>query len=307
MVWNIHTVVRYLTGHWRGEHGFAWSFWINLVLIRILVLVLQEWFRPEKRQDFHEHQVLVLLLALFFHGILFVWQAVGVIRAAELYGRTSGYMAPVWGAQLVLVVAFFWVMTYTIDAWHMTRPVPDNLGIQSALQAERAEKYSIEPTPDGRSLTLNGSLELGITGHLKHRLKSYPDVKQIILASTGGNIYQARGLSNTIRQNGLNTLVMSECSSACTTVFIGGIKRQLASGGKLGFHQYRIDADYAVLNADPLREQERDRAIFLQSGVAAWFLDKMFESQPSDMWYPELPELIDAHVVTDVTPYTNDQ
>tara|TARA_E500000305_G_scaffold87860_1_gene74426 strand:- start:2635 stop:3591 length:957 start_codon:yes stop_codon:yes gene_type:complete len=298
----IHRVRRYLTGHWRGIHGLAWSFWVNLVLIRVLVFVLQEWLRPEKGQDFHENQLLILLLALFFHGVLFVWQAVGVIRAAEVHIITSGYMAPVWGAQLVLVVASFWVITYAIDAWHMTLPVPDSLRLQSEREAERAGKYSIEPTSDGQALILNGSLELGITDHLKHQLKAYPDVKQIILASTGGNIYEARGLSNTIRQNGLNTLVISECSSACTTVFIGGIKRHLASGGKLGFHQYRIDADYAVLNADPLREQDRDRAIFLQAGVAIWFLDMMFDSPPSGMWYPELSELIDAHVVTDDAP-----
>lgn len=299
---QIHAVGRYLTGHWHGAQGFAWSFWINLVLIRVLVFALQELLRPGKGQDFHDNQVLVLLLALFFHGILFVWQAVGVLRAAEAHIRTSGYMAPVWGAQLVLVVASFWVVTYAIDAWHMTFPAPDDLRLQTAYEAERAGKYSIEPTSDGLSLTLSGSLELGITRHLKHQLKAYPDVEQIILASTGGNIYEARGLSNTIRQNGLNTLVMSECSSACTTVFIGGIKRQLASGGKLGFHQYRIDADYAVLNAAPLREQDQDRAIFLQAGVAPWFLDIMFDSRPSDMWYPALPELIDAHVATDVVP-----
>ncbi|WP_420403282.1 hypothetical protein [Nisaea sp.] len=298
----MHTVRRYLTGHWRGAHGLAWSFWINLVLIRVIVFALQEWLRPEEGRDFRDDTVPVLLLALLFHGVLFVWQAVGVIRAGAAHIRTSGYMAPVWGTQLVLVCACFWVMTYAIDAWRMTLPVPDDLRPQTELEAERAGKYSIEPTPDGRSLTLSGSLELGITDHLRQRLKAYPDVRRIILSSTGGNIYQARGLSNTIRQNGLNTLVLSECSSACTTVFIGGIKRQLASGGKLGFHQYRIDADYAVLRADPSREQDRDRAIFLQAGVAAWFLDMMFESQPSGMWYPELAELIDAHVVTEVAP-----
>lgn len=298
----IHSVGRYLTGHWRGAQGLAWSFWINLVLIRVFVFALQELLRPGKGQDFHDNQLLVLLLALFFHGILFVWQAVGVLRAAEAHIRTSGDMAPVWGAQLALVLAVFWVATYVIDAWHMTFPAPDNLRLQSEYEAERARKYSIEPTSDGQSLTLSGSLELGITRHLEHQLRAYPDVKQIILASTGGNIYEARGLSNTIRQNGLNTLVMSECSSACTTVFIGGIKRRLASGGRLGFHQYRIDADYAVLKAAPLREQDQDRAIFLQAGVAPWFLDIMFDSQPSDMWYPELDELIASHVATDIVP-----
>ncbi len=298
----IHTVKRYLTGHWHGAHGLAWSFWINLVLLRVLVFILQEWLRPERGQDFHDSQILVLFLALSLHGILFVWQAVGVVRASEVYISASGFMAPVWGAQLVLVLAMFWVMTYALDAWQMTLPAPDRLGIQSEFEAERSAKYSIEPTFDGRSLTLSGTLELGITDHLQDQLEAYPNVEQIVLASIGGNIFEARGLSNTIRQNGLNTLVISECSSACTTVFIGGKKRQLAHGGKLGFHQYRIDASYPVLNASPLREQDRDREIFLQSGVADRFLEMMFDSPASEMWYPKLSELIDARVVTSVAP-----
>lgn len=298
----IHPVSRYLTGHWRGAHGLAWSFWINLVLVRALVSVMHEWFRPAAGQDFHENQVLIVVLAIVFHGILFVWQAVGVIRASEVHNRASGSMAPVWGAQITLVVASFWVISYAIDAWNMTLSAPDLPGLQSALKAERAAKYSIEPTADGRSLALTGSLELGIAAHLKNRLQAYPDVEQIILASTGGNIYQARGLSNTIRQTGLNTLVITECSSACTIVFIGGINRRLAPGGKLGFHQYRLDADYVVLNSDPAREQGKDRAAFLQSGVADWFVALMFDSHPSDMWYPEVSDLLDARVVTGIAP-----
>lgn len=298
----IRRLWRYVTGHWYGAHSLVWSFWVNLVLIRTLVFVLQEWLGPEKGQDFHDRWILVFLLALFAHGVLFVWQAVGVVRASEAHIRDSGAMAPVWGAQLALVLVFFWVINYAHEAWQMTVPVLDISSIQSALEAERAAKYSIEPTSDQRTLTLTGSLELGITGHLKTQLKAYPNVEQIVLTSTGGNIYEARGLANIIGKIGLNTLVISECSSACTTVFIGGAKRLLASGAKLGFHQYRIDADYAVLNASPLQEQDRDRAIFLKSGVAGWFLDKMFASDASEMWYPEMSELIDARVVTGVAP-----
>ncbi len=295
----ISYIWRYVTDHWRGQHGFAWSFWVNLVLLRVLIFAAQEWLSPEKGQDFSDNRALIWVLAVVFHGFVFVWQVAGVFRASGAHIRASGSMAPVWGSQLAIVAAVLWVASYSFGAWQMTLPIPDLLNSQAELEAARAAKYSIEPTTDGQSLTLAGSLELGITDHLRDQLKAYPDIDKIILASTGGNIYEARGLANIIRQNGLNTLVIAECSSACTTVFIGGAKRQLAPGGKLGFHQYRIDADYAVLNADPLREQTRDRAVFLQSGVALWFLDKMFDSDASDMWYPEPSELIDANVVTD--------
>lgn len=280
----------------------AWSFWVNLVALRVLVFVLQEFLGARLGQDFRDSWVFVLLFAVSVHGVLFVWQAVGVIRAAEAHIRALGSIAPVWGAQIGLIVAVLWVGIHTHEAWRMAFPVPDRQGLQSEIEAERAAKYSIVPSGDGRSLILSGSLELGISGRLTEQLQAYPEVERIVLTSTGGNIYQARGLSKTIRENGLDTLVTSECSSACTTVFIGGSRRQMASGGKLGFHQYRIDANYAVLRANPLLEQERDRAIFLRSGVAAWFLDKMFDSGASGMWYPGVSELIDARVVTSVLP-----
>jgi hypothetical protein len=267
-----------------------------------MVFLLHDWLRPSNGQDFQHNQLMVIFLALTFHGVLFVWQVVGTIRASEAYIKSSGFLAPVLGTQLALAGLLFWVLTYTLDAWQMTLPVPDDLQTRLDFEAERAAKYSIEPSEDGLSLVLTGSLERGISDHLKKRLQANPNVSQIVLDSAGGNIFEARGLSNIVRENALNTLVISKCSSACTTVFIAGIERRLASSGKLGFHQIRIDATYPVLNASPLQQQDRDRAIFLQSGVAAWFLDVMYDKPATEMWYPTLTELVDARVVTSATP-----
>jgi hypothetical protein len=159
---------------------------------------------------------------------------------------------------------------------------------------------------DGQTLALTGSIELGTTRRLEQMLADAPTIKEIVLASHGGNIFEARGLSTTIRQHGLNTVVNGECSSACTTIFIGGIERVLTPGARLGFHQYRVAASYAVLGADPAQEQARDREIFLASGVAGWFLDEMFQSAASQIWYPTRSELIRAHVVTGPTSKTNE-
>lgn len=295
----IQATRRYVIGHWVGSHGLAWSVWVNLVSIRIVVSLLQEWLGPQKGQDFHEHRLLILLLALLAHGVLFIWQAVGTVRASEAHIRAGGSIAPVWGMQLVLVLAFFWVVTYVIDAWQVTSPIIKDRSTQAELAAARAAKYSITPTADGRALVLTGSLEGGITKNFAAHLAVHPNLERIVLNSAGGNIYEARGLSQMFRQFGLTTTVYAECSSACTTAFIGGSKRQLGPDGKLGFHQYRIDANYAVLTADPEREQEKDRALFLQSGVAPWFLDKMFDSLASDLWYPDSAELLDANVITE--------
>jgi hypothetical protein len=273
---------------------------VNFVMLRVVLFALQEQLNLEGGRGFADDGWLVFSLIISCHGVVFVWQAVGVLRAAEHHVSGSGARFPVWGTQLSLVVATFWVISYGLEAWQMTQVAPDDLPSQAEVEAARAAKYRIDYIPETRQLVLVGSLELGVTAHLKTQLDAFPDAEQIILSSAGGNIYEARGLANTIRLHGLEAVVVSSCRSACTIAFIGGVQRTLARGAELGFHQYRIDADYVVLNANPQLEQERDRAMFRQAGVAEWFLNKMFEHVSSEMWYPTLPELLRAGVVTDV-------
>jgi hypothetical protein len=292
----IRTVWRYVAGHWTGAHGLFWSFWVNLVLIRILVFTLQDVLSPREGEDLHGLRIPVLVFTLVFHGGLFVWQVVGVIRASESHIRARGAMSPVWGTQLALILTLLWVLIYVQKAWLMTLPIPEDIG--NPRIAAREAAYTIDLTSDGQALTVTGSLELGITRALEDRLEAHPTVEQVVLDSAGGNIYAARGMSRVIREHGLNTLVMSECSSACTIAFIGGHMRQVGEGARLGFHQYRVHANYAVLGANPLAEQERDRALFLRTRVQEWFTDRMFDSPALDMWFPHASELREANVIT---------
>jgi len=294
----------YVADHWYGRQRFAWSFWVNFVLLRVLVFLIQDFLSPAKGSDYSTHTMLVFSLIIFFHGIFFVWQLVGVIRAGEAHIRAMGSLANVWGAQLGSLIAFWLTATYAFGAWQMTLPAHDDAFTQARIEVERASKYSFVPSADGLQLVLTGSIELGISKQFARQLKQNPALQTIVLTSPGGNIYEARGLSKLIRENGLGTLVKSQCSSACTTVFIGGITRELMPNARLGFHQYRIDATYSVFNADTSAEQKRDRLLYAAAGIQLWFLEKMFESRSDEMWFPEIDELLDAGVVTRIFEQT---
>ncbi|MCB1331907.1 MAG: hypothetical protein KDK28_21630 [Maritimibacter sp.] len=299
---GIGRVWAYLRAHWTGAQGLAWSFWVNLVAVRIVVFALHDLAVAELGPALADRRGLVLGLALVFHGGLFVWQAVGVIQAAEAHARSSGAMAPAWGAQLATALAFLWVLTYGLDAWQASAGRPDALAVQRETERARAARYSLTPADDGRSLVFAGSFELGATVRLAAALAAHPGVTEVVLDSAGGNIYAARGVSQLIRDRAVDTLVRAECSSACTVAFIGGTGRRLAPGGRLGFHQYRSDVGYDLLQSDPGGEQVRDRARFEAAGVAPWFLDRMFEATASQMWYPTPAELVAAGVVTEPVP-----
>jgi hypothetical protein len=297
----VKKIWRYLADHWQGRQGFAWSFWVNLVFLRAVVVFAQEWLRPAKGGDYSAQTPLVLGLAFLFHGVVFVWQVVGVLRAGEAHIRDRGAMAIAWGAQLGAVIAFWLTASYAFESWQMTLPVPGEDNFLERMDREHASKYLIEVSVDGRTLTISGTIELGITRNLARWLEQYPETRTIALNSHGGNIYEARGLSKLVRNRQLDTLVEEQCISACTTVFIGGKHRSLKRNARLGFHQYRIDADYHVLIADPAAEQERDRELYAASNVEPWFLAKMFERGAADMWFPAIEELVGAGVVNEIS------
>lgn len=292
---------RYIRDHWAGRQGLAWSFWVNLVALRILVFALQGHVFPQASGAGPDDRAAVIGAIVVLHGLVFLWQVVGVVRACETHIRAGGAMQPVWGVQLALIVAALWTLFFAYSAWPRSLTAHDAVPGHSLRGTARAAPYSLTVLPDGRALAVDGPFELGITEALERTLAAEPGVAEIALTSTGGNIYAARGLARVIREHGLDTSVPTLCSSACTLAFVGGVERRLAPGARLGFHQYRLDARYPVLSSDPAREQARDRAIFRAAGVADWFIDRMFETAASGMWYPK-PTLLHAAGVVTVPP-----
>lgn len=289
------TPTKYITDHWQGRQGIGWSFWVNLVLLRAVILLGQEMLAPAKDADYASHSLLVLFLAFLVHGPLFLWQVVGVLRAAEMHIRQHGAMATMWGSQLAVLLAFGFTAIYAFGAWQMTIPVPREESFLVRMDREHASKYSL--TTDSGTLAFTGTIELGITQALTKLLGATPGIKIVLLESDGGNIYEARGMAKLIRDNKLETRILDKCSSACTTVFIAGVKRSMKRGARLGFHQYRLDAGYSVPNVDSKREQDRDREWYKQQGVDAQFLSRIFASRTDDMWFPTALELTNANVV----------
>ena len=272
---------------------------VNLVGLRVLIFAIQEVSQPGEYQDYHHVATAVLVFAFFLHGVVFVWQAVGVFRAGEAYIKHHGAIASHWGAQLCVIIAFWLTVSYALSAWQMTIDVPEFRSYADKMELDRASKYRIALEGDGIVL-IKGTLELGVTKRLVAILADDAGIREIILSSEGGNIYEARGLARIFREKGLATTVADQCSSACTTAFIGGKERQLKSGGRLGFHQYRIEADYVVLGADPKGEESKDRGLYLAAGVKGSFISRMHSATPEDMWYPDPKELLEAGVITSI-------
>ncbi len=210
MFWG--SVKRYIVSHWRGEQGLLWSFAVNFVGLRLAIFAVQYLLQPGEYEDYHSQITLVLGLAIFFHGIVFVWQAVGVFRAGEAHIRERGAIAVHWGAQFGVIVAFWITASQALNAWQMTIDIPDYVDHAAQWEREREAQYEIAPVADD-ILAIRGTLELGITKKLTGILQQKAGVMTVILSSVGGNIYEARGLARLFRERELETIVDGECSS----------------------------------------------------------------------------------------------
>ncbi len=282
---------RYLSAHWQGRQPLFWSFWINLVAIRVLVFALQNLLAPLEDQDHHQWRLAVYTAAFLFHVVLLCWQVVGVVRAADRHFGENGNMALVWGAQLGATLTVILSAVYLLGAIQMTQRRNEVDVIPEIATLTQPTNASISVSLSGDSLLIDGDIEPGMTRRVERYLLDHASVTQVHLNSNGGNIFEARGLYRLFFTKSLNTHVDNLCASACTTAYVGGVRRTAGNGARFGFHQYRMDLSRAVIVTSAADEQRVDETLFLEAGASAAFVSRMFDTRAEQMWWPSVDYL----------------
>lgn len=236
--------------------------------------------------------------------LVYPWQVVGVIRACERHFKNQANHSWAIATQGAVILS---LLVTLIAAFASTQNFLAQQREQRALSAPApwAQKhYSItlhtrtNADADGKAsalLHIRGPFEVGITNAVTHWLAEHSHITGIILDSSGGQIYEGRGLARLIKKHNLATYSLERCASSCATAFIAGVTRTLGDNAKLGFHQYKHYATLPVI--DITQEHAKDLAIFRQQGVAAEFLQKIFAQPPERMWWPETEELLRSGVI----------
>jgi hypothetical protein len=151
-------------------------------------------------------------------------------------------------------------------------------------------------TLDRKALIVTGEFTPGIAAAVEQSIAASPSVRIVVFESPGGDINEAMRIGRAIRQNGLETGVATECSSACTYSFIAGRERILLPSGRLGFHACRKVVWYSSC------ENKKYSSYLIVGGLDETFIRKALNVQPPDIWYPTPAELLAAHVVTRTQP-----
>jgi len=286
-------VLKYLRQHWRGNLSLTRAFWVNLVLLFILLGILERFLFPPYIEN--ESAVTTAVIAYFIvvKLIVYPWQVVGVLRTCDLRIKSDTGRSWATAAQIALVVSLAVTLLATIETWQSLQLFKRDMLLREVSSPEPL--YSLDLIEQETLIHLRGPFQIGITNRVADLIERYPEITGIILDSEGGQIYEGRGLARLIRDNNLQTFSLEQCLSSCTTAFVAGTTRTLGINARLGFHQYKT---YSLIpSIDVVAEQSKDMAIFVEQGVSPEFLEKIFIHPPNSMWWPEIGELINAGVV----------
>ena len=287
----------YIRNHWSGSQPLFWSFWINLILLRFAILYLERFTRPP---FIVEPPVAIAATFGFFVAcqlIFFAWQIVGVLRSCDRHLAALKSIVWIWATQFGIAASIILTLIIVYSGFQSLFLYRQGMLDAAAPGRVPAAGYSLTLTDDGHLLHLKGDFEFGITGKVEALLRRHPGVEGIVLSSDGGQVYEGRGVARLIVGYGLDTYVFETCKSACATAFIGGAIRTLGADGKLGFHQYRLDAGFVNPLVDAGAEQEKDRGFYADRDIDPGFLRRIFDRPYDEIWFPDRDELLAAGVV----------
>ncbi len=281
----------YFTRHWRGELSLARSFWINEVLLGLLVLLALAplYFLLIRYPPSPASLLILLAVFLVFTLAMATWQGVGVWRSARLHQQRGGKQR--W----VLVVRLLIIAGVIHTGVSMVELVPTlKSALQLALNPNAFASYRLTPLSE-TELEFSGGIAPGSLAALEQALAAKPTVKVIQLDSGGGLFGEARAMAMLIEEKRLTTFTNGECMSACALMFMAGKERLLGSQGVLGFHAAKLFASHEQSSA--VVDQYRDA--LLHYGASKGFVAKVLATGPQDMWFPNAQELKREHIITD--------
>ena len=180
----------YLMTHWRGEQSLVRSFWLNGVVLRVVIYgALAALTLAQPLPKF------LLYAAIAFDLVVLTWQSIGYFRASERSLAGSSSMLPLWGGIIALIVAVFITLSQWWGLVLAANPPPEEELFSAKMDRLRAAQYELAVDDDGEVMSFEGEVTHGVTKRIVSLLEKHPDVETLILNSPGGNIFEARGMA----------------------------------------------------------------------------------------------------------------
>lgn len=282
----------YFFRHWRGALPLGLCFWINGVLLSVLLLALARGVADSL--DFYaspDGAIVVIIGLWLLIAAVTAWQVIGIWRAAVQYtaarpGKFWGHLAKVLVSLRVLQFVYLLAMQgapQIAEFW------------QIANDEDPVGKYQFRVLRDAAELELSGDLSFRVARDAENYLDNYPTIKIIHLNSSGGRIREARTLARLIADRKLSTYTASGCSGACIIPFAAGQQRLMRAGAHIAFYAYDLPG---LSPEEAEAEYQKDRIDLLSRDIDSAFVEKIFHAPRDNPWTPPDEELLNAHFIT---------
>lgn len=141
---------------------------------------------------------------------------------------------------------------------------------------------------NGTEIELKGALASGTAQAFVALAEQTPTLRTLILNSPGGRIFEAQKIAAFVRSRQLDTSVEEDCESACTLILLAGESRTADSLARIGFHQPDFPGWNEAMKREAIQENSRE---YVAAGVSAEFVNRMMETPPEKMWFPDHDDL----------------
>lgn len=281
--------VGFVRGHWRGDYSLARSYWVHFLLAVIFPSLALSIFAIVAEDGYPPSTLARVALAVFAVQIpLVIWAGIGTWISATKHRAAGG--SGFWAGAAKVTIAFIFIARLIYGLQHGTE-------IRELWQAANRTSiwpaFRVQVAKRGDSLLFQGGFNEGASGVLRTALKMNPRVRRLYLESGGGWLYEGRAMARLVQAHHLITVVVGECSSACTIAYLAGRERLLTEGARIGFHRPSIPL--SATDGDDLM-----RLTYTQAGLPRFFIQKALSIPYESMWYPPTTELQEAGVSTRV-------
>ena len=288
-------MIGYIKSHWAGEQSLALSYWINGVLIGVVVLFVINTVNSTT-QIFSE-LVPWILMVIGTVG-LSVWSWVGIWRSAKHSIERSRLSVPKKSAfwAYAAMVSVIWGVLQTTAAW---LPLFADLETLYGLsKSEVATQFDIQYKGE-TDVILTGWINGPSVEAVKNAFLEDERRNALQLFSPGGFLLPAYDLADFVEQRGLKVAAREKCESACLLVLAAAKKAWVTPDTRLVFHHPEAAADFVseVMAIEMDREVDEYYARFRRYGVPAKLLAELRARGSAVM---SIGEAYDAYIVDEL-------
>jgi hypothetical protein len=282
--------VGYLRRHWRGDLSLAAAVIVSGALVWGSVQLVAFASRRVPITDYPQAASLLWVTEVVLLIVGAVWWGMGVQRAAFRHVDHGGSMLVALLTGAVGVGAFFWAGAF----WYQSarHVMPD---VWATLTGT-SPPAQVQVDPAAGMLRVKGDLEFGSMRAVRAALDANPGLRVVHLDSRGGRVAEGLALGALLRDRSVDTVVTSECSSACVTAFAGGTRRLISSEAKLGLHSAGGKGVGAAAVASANRASDE---FIAKAGVDWRVLEKGAAVANESIWFPEPWLLLALGLATD--------